>query len=148
MATSGEGVTHDEMAALALQLDDARGELVEELKQQFGALMTFLQHPPESPTVGLLEEVIALLRPPVVMRPWWHAYCWPAGAVLSGLVGCGFGWWLWGASVNQQAWATLGQRLDTVVVEHYMGLSVPAQQAMNGLYRQLGIATPGDRKGR
>src|SRR5262245_50278704 len=97
MAMSGEAMSKADIAALAVQLDDARAELIEEAKRHFDALWTFLSHPPENPAVPLLEEVIALLRPPVVRRPWWHAYRWPAASVLTGLVGCGLGWWLWGA---------------------------------------------------
>jgi hypothetical protein len=148
MATSGEVLTKDDLTDLALQVDEVRGELIEEVKQRFDALWTFLQHPPESEAVALLEEVIALLRPARVRRPWWQACRWPGVVLLSALVGGGASWWLWGTSAQLRTWGQLGQRLDGVVVEHYLGLSVPAREAMNGLYRQLNLATPGDRKGK
>jgi hypothetical protein len=155
MAMNGEPLEKDDIAALAVQLDDARAELIEEHKKgreaarkDFDTLWTFLNNPPENPAVPLLEEVIVLLRPPAVRWPWWHRWYWPAAVLAAGIMGCGVGWWLWGASAYVQTWARLGQRMDTVMVEQYLGLSAQAQQAINGLYRQLGLTSPGERKGK
>jgi hypothetical protein len=146
---------HEDIAAAMTLIDDVRSDLLEEVKQagrqldqRFDGLWTFLSNPPENPAVPLLEEVIKLLRPVPVRRPWWHPWRWPAAVLLAGAVGLGGGWWTWGEASATRTWAKVGQRVDGVLVEQYLGLSKPAQEAINSVYRQLGLAAPGERKGK
>jgi hypothetical protein len=154
MATPGNA-EHEDIAAAMTLIDDVRSDLIEEVKQawkhteqRFDGLWTLLSNPPENPAVPLLEEVIKLLRPAQVRRPWWHPWRWPAAVLLAGVVGLGGGWWTWGEASTTRTWATIGQRVDGVLVEQYLGLSKSAQDAITSLYRQLGLTSPGERKGK
>ena len=45
-------------------------------------------------------------------------------------------------------WAQVGWKVDKVLVDQYAGLTKPVQDAVQDLYRQLGLTTPGERKGK
>ena len=136
-----------DVQALAVQTDDAREQLIEEVKQMartaeghFQQLWAFLSTPPSDAALPLLQEVIAVLRPAQPARPWWARVRWPAGLVVAGLVLGGASAWGWlrpAAEVTR--WAQVGWTVDKVLVDQYAGLTKPAQEAVQALYRQLGL---------
>lgn len=145
-----------DVQALAVQTDDAREQLIEEVKGvakaaegYFTQLWTFLSNPPPDASVPLLQEVMAALRPPQVPRPWWHRYRWPVALVVVGLVvGGGSAWWVVRPPAEVSRWAQVGWRVDKVLVEHATGLTKPAQEAVQAVYKALGLTTPAERKGK
>jgi hypothetical protein len=152
MASAGETqASQAGLEALAVQVDDARCQLLEEIKvsarqarQDFDQLWTFLSNPPPDASLPLLADLVAHLRGTPAQRSWWGRLCMPAAAVVvAGMLGIGSGWWLFTPSRNAQLWARLGERVDAVMVEHNVNLPV-----INGVYTQLGIATPTARKGK
>lgn len=151
MAVNGDAqASQAGLEALAVQLDDARCQLLEETKssarqarQDFDQLWTFVSNPPPDASLALLTDILAHLRATPAQRSWWRRLRWPAVAMLAGMLGLGAGWWLLAPSRSVQVWARLGERVDAVLVEQ--GVNLPA---INGVYTQLGIATPAARKGK
>lgn len=147
--------TRDELKTLAVVVDDVRQELVQEIKtwaQQvctdLKQLCAILSHPPPDAVLPLLQEIVTVLRPAPRAVSWWRRCRWPALAVVTGVLGFGAGWGWMAPSRTVQVWAQVGQRLDSVLVEHYGGLSGKAQEATQAVYRQLGLTPLSERKGK
>jgi hypothetical protein len=159
---SGESVPQEDLQGLMALLDDVRCEVIEAQKQiataksgipdglqaQLDAIWSAVSHPVPDASLPLLEELLQVLAPKPVTRPWWHRWVWPSAGVLLGVLCFGLGWWQGSPTREARLWGTLGQQVDRVLVEQYLGLSRSAQEALNKLYRDLRMVTPGDRKGK
>lgn len=145
-----------DVQALAVQTDDAREQLIEEMKQlartadgHFQQLWMFLSNPPADASVPLLKEVMAVLRPPRAKRTWWVRYRRAAGLVIIGvLIGGGTVWWRVRPPAEVARWAQVGWTVDKVLVEYGAGCAKSAQEAVKDIYKALGLTPPTERKGK
>lgn len=156
-------LTQDAFDAIAVLMDDCRTEIVEAAKRittamsepphaalqtALDALSAAILHPPEDAALPLLDEIVALLTPRTVPRPWWHRGRWPAAVVLAAGLGLGAGWWTFAPPRDLAIWAALGSQVDRVLIEQSLALPSSLQQALASVYRGLHIQPPAERKGK
>jgi hypothetical protein len=163
------------MAGLAALVTEAQAEIIEAAKSltkcaedlslepdsaKLDAILAACTTPDPLPeaTHRLTSEVLALLRVvhaahvvTVTRPPWWRDWRrarWPGVAVLTLALGLGVGRWWAHPPGGQRAWVQLGSQLDTLLVVQYPALPKALQGSLDTIYRQCGLQSPGDRKGK
>ena len=149
-----------DLDSIAVLIDDARTEIIQAAKviteathtppdpALMGALNTLLRTldtPQEAKLQAALEDIthtLRQLRPPRRL-PW---YVWPASVVLAGLCGVGVGWRTVGCSYDVRVHAGLMSQVDALLTERCTTLPPAMQAAVTGLYTQLHLIPPGERK--
>jgi len=110
------------------------------------AIARRLDEPQDTKVQATLDDILHTLGQlrPAKRLPW---YGWPATVVLAGLLGLGLGWYTVGCPYDVKVQAGLMSQMDALLVERYGALPPALQTAVVGLYTQLGLQPPGERKG-